>query len=198
MGVSIDGYGRVTITPEATPISDMQAIADLAYRGPGRTGTQAQRLMLTSGQIEPGHFFAETDTNRVYVRTGDGNWREVTTSDSGFVELTTFGSGWSATPGYKPWVRRVGNRVEIGGALTRTTTLGALASLVQIPPDFRITNPTYFTKFVGTAVTSTGQAVTLFYNTLNSHYLQVNNTYITNSPLGSGAVVPLSGSWFVD
>lgn len=118
--------------------------------------------------------------------------------DTGFVPLTTFGTGWSGTSGYAPWIRRVGNRVDIGGAVTRTTTLGALATIVQIPEGFRITHATYRAKFMTAVNASTGQVVTMFYNSAVSHYLQLDNTYITNSPLGSGAAIPLSGTWYID
>ena len=198
MGHVKNADGSLTINPTPSTVEDLQALANLAINGGLPPMTSAQRLALSASQVRVGWLVSETDTGEVYERVANGGWKAVTTVDSGFVELTTFGTGWAATGGYKPWVRRVGNRVEIGGAITRTTTLGALSGLVQIPEGFRITNPNYPAKFVGTAVTSTGQGVTLFYNTGASHYLQVNNTYLTNPPLGSGAVIPLSGSWFVD
>ena len=110
MGVSIDGYGRVTITPEATPISDMQAIADLAYRfGVGRTGTQADRLALTAGQIEPGRLFVETDTNRIFLRTGSGSgWKLVFQDWTEYEPTTTSVTGGAVTGLF----RRQGDQID--------------------------------------------------------------------------------------
>jgi len=137
------------------------------------------------------------DTGLDYVHDGSA-WRLVGGIDTGYVPLTNLGSGWNPTTGYEPWIRRIGNRVDIGGAVTRTTTLGALATIVEVPVGFRITSATYLRNFISTAVASTKQAVTLFYLSDVSHYLQVNSTYITGPPLGASATVPLMGSWFVD
>ena len=110
MGVSIDGYGRVTVTPEATPIGDMQAIADLAYRfGVGRAGTQADRLALTAGQIEPGRLFMETDTGRIFLRTGSGSgWKLVFQDWTEYTPTTTAVTGGTVRGLY----RRQGDQID--------------------------------------------------------------------------------------
>jgi len=201
--MAVNRYDSTTGRPifEDTDAPDIKVDPTEAAKYAAEVGNRVVRASLAGLNAyeyrRPGLAGHALDTGLEYVHD-DSGWVLVGGLDTGYVPLTTFGSGWSATVGYEPWIRRVGNRVDIGGAVTRTTTLGALATIVQIPAGFRITNATYLRKFVAGVVASTQQAVTIFYLSDLSHYLQVNNTYITDPPLGASATVPLMGSWYVD
>lgn len=114
-----------------------------------------------------------------------------TQTDSGWVPITTFGAGWAGTANHTPRVRRVGDRVELAGALTRSGTSGAPTNLLTIPEGFRLAGG-YGNYFIGTVTTSAAQACELFLF-VGDHRIQ-----IPYGIIGSGVVVPLNGSWFVN
>jgi len=113
-------------------------------------------------------------------------------TDSGWVLITTIPTGWTATPGHPPRVRRVGDRVDLAGAVTRTTTAGPIGNLCTIPEGFRIAGAYLGTTFISTVVQSNGTPTNL---TLTGTSHQIGTVYGT---LGSGVVVPLVGSWYVN
>lgn len=112
--------------------------------------------------------------------------------DSDWVNITTFGAGWAATAGHQPRVRKIGDRVDIAGAVTRTT--GAYTDILTIPPGFRLAGA-HTNYFIGAAVTSTAIVLELFLNT--THKLTVPAGYGTGA-IGNPMVVPLVGSWYTD
>lgn len=116
-------------------------------------------------------------------------------TDSNWTGLTTLGSGWTATSGHAPRIRRVGDRVDIFGAVTRTSTTGSVSDLLTIPVGYRPAGA-YINTFVGTVVSSGGQVVQLLVSG-SSHLLSIPPGY-SSATLGSGVVVPLLGSWYVN
>lgn len=125
--------------------------------------------------------------------TGAAVW-ESATADGGWTTISTLGSGWTATPGHPPRIRRVGDRVEIAGAVM--TNVGAnYANILTIPVGFRL-GGAYTNYFVGGVVTSDGSAHQLFLNGTN-HRIQVPDGYY-GAPVVPGDHLPLCGSWFVN
>jgi len=116
-------------------------------------------------------------------------------TDSDWVTITTIGSGWTATVNHTPRVRKIGDRVDLAGAVTRTGTSGADTDLVTIPVGFRLAGA-FLNYFIGASVTSGGTAHTLFLNGVD-HKVAAPSGYATAS-VGSGVVVPLIGSWYVN
>lgn len=79
MGYTLDARGKPTFDDEADPQVDLQASADWADKvGAGIRGTRAERLLLTSSDIQAGQTYAETDTGLVYLRLS-GGWKCITT-----------------------------------------------------------------------------------------------------------------------
>lgn len=117
------------------------------------------------------------------------------TADTGWTAISTFGTGWSATSSHPPRLRKVGKRIDAAGAFTRTATSGALADLCTIPAGFRLTGA-YSQYFIGTSVTSGGQALELYLSSAD-HKIQIPAGYIS-ATLGSGVVVPFVATWFED
>lgn len=116
-------------------------------------------------------------------------------ADSGWTTISTFGTGWSATAGHTPRVRKIGNLVKMVGAVTRSGTSGAASDILTIPTGFRLAGA-YTLQFIGCVVTSGGTVHELFINT-TAHKLQVPSGY-SDASLGSGIVLPLDGEWFTD
>lgn len=126
------------------------------------------------------------DTNVDYKHDGTG-W--VQTGESAPVNISTFGPGFSAVDGFTPRVRRVGSRVFLFGAVQRAGATGSGGNLLTVPAGYAPATATNLSA----VVVSTGQGVQL--QITAAGVLAV--TYGTAS-LGSGALVPLAGSWYVN
>lgn len=126
------------------------------------------------------------DTNVDYKHDGTG-W--VQTGESAAVDISTFGAGFAALSGFTPRVRRAGNRVQIFGALQRSGTSGTGANLLTVPAGYAPVDATNLSA----VITSGGQAVQL--QITSAGVLAV--TYGTAS-LGSGVIIPLAGTWYVN
>lgn len=114
-----------------------------------------------------------------------------TQTDGGWVPITTFQTGYAATAGHIPRVRRVGDRVDLFGAVTRSGSSGT-TNFLTIPPGFRLAGTYLGTTFVGSSVQSNGIALNL---TLNGADHILGMAY---GSLGAGVVVPLIASWYVN
>jgi hypothetical protein len=117
-------------------------------------------------------------------------------SDSGWRVLAAgeLGTGWTATAGHAPRLRRIGNRVDLFGAVTLGAT-GGILFLLTVPEGFR-TVGAYGQTFVGSVVTSGGVAMQLYLDG-SSHRLQVPGTYRAGT-MTSGQILPLQASWWAN
>ena len=173
---------------------DLNILGDhIAEMGNSMALSTADREAFESDGWE-GLFCYDTDEDVLYRHDGSA-WVDNDISDSGWVTLSTLGSGWAATTNHTPRIRRVGKQVFLFGAVTRSGTSGALADLATIPSGYRMAG-SYTLVFVGASITSGGQGVELYMN-VSDHKIQIASGY-TTATLGSGVVVPLAGSWFVD
>ena len=109
-------------------------------------------------------------------------------TDTGWVEISTFATGWAAVSADKPRVRRVGNRVDLTGSLTRSA--GELSNLFTIPTGFRLTGP-YTTVNVGAGVSSNNIPLQFAINA------DVHRFSIRGTP-ANPATVYLQATWYVD
>lgn len=128
-----------------------------------------------------------TDTGKDYIDNGAA-W---VSFDSGTVNISTFGTGWSATTGHTPRIRRMGKRVDIMGAVTNGSG-AAWDHLLTIPVGYRPPAMLFIGHFFASGNQATGQ-------------LFVQPTGILSSPssyhsgsLSPGSAVPLTGSWYID
>lgn len=127
----------------------------------------------------------------VYV----GGWKKASElEDSGYVTLTTFGTGWAATAGHAPRIRKIGSQVFLYGAVTLGSG-GLYANILTIPAGYRL-GGAYANWFVNAAVASNGSPHELFLSGVD-HRLSVPSTY-RGTGMASGDVLPLTGSWFVN
>lgn len=112
-------------------------------------------------------------------------------ADSGWVTVTTFGTGWIALSGYTPRFRKVGDRVDIEGALSRVGTTGLLTNLLTVPVGYRpLTN-----TFIGASISAQGRALQL--RAITTGVLDVPSGYTIGS-IATGEIIPLAGSWYVN
>lgn len=114
--------------------------------------------------------------------------------DSSWVPITTFGTGWTATVGHQPRLRKIGARVDIVGAVTAGTG-AAYADILTIPAGFRLAGA-YANYFVGASVSSQAQVHELFIDS-TSHKIAVPSTYRVGA-ITSGGVLPLHGTWYTN
>lgn len=112
--------------------------------------------------------------------------------DTGWVDLT-LRTGWLTTASYAPQIRRIGNRVILKGALTRSGTTGAINSMFTVPEGFR----PGASIFVGAVVTNGGAVLQVTISPTTGLGF-VGATYVAGSAIASGAVVPLNGDWLID
>lgn len=117
--------------------------------------------------------------------------------DSAWTLITTFGAGWGATPNYAPRVRKVGDRVELAGAVTATGA-ASFDDIFTIPLGFRFEGA-YTTAFVGTYRANSGATGEFHISTGAgaAHKLTSPAAYRTGS-LAVGQIVPVHGSWFIN
>lgn len=123
--------------------------------------------------------------------TTDGTtWTALAAQQS--ADVTTFGSGWTATNDttHKPRVTRIGNRVFITGAVTRST--GSTGNLLTVPSAFQ--PPSTGTRFIGAVWSSAGTGGML---ALSSGVVSVPAGYGNLGGTGS-IVVPVIGNWTMD
>lgn len=154
-----------------------------------RIMTDAQRLALTGADLFEGLTVYTTDNDTEWRYTGS-SWIRIG-GDTGWTSFTSFGTGWTATAGYTPQIRRIGNRVQIRGALTLGSN-GAYSSIATLPEGFRPSANTW----LGVSQSSQlGVSGMLLLN--SSGLLTVPSLYRTGSPT-TGAVFPLVGTWFTD
>ena len=117
--------------------------------------------------------------------------------DSNWVNVTTLGTGVTIpTPAsnYQPRVRKVGNRVDLAGAVVVGAGWSA-AHLVTIPLGYRLTG-TYVSQFISPIVTSGGKSAMLFLDAANSR-IQVPTGYVS-AAIPNGELIPLVGSWYIN
>jgi hypothetical protein len=107
----------------------------------------------------------------------------------------SIGTGWVATVGHPPRLRKIGARVDIVGALTLDTVSGSYTNMLTIPVGFRLLGA-YPDYFVGASVSSAGDLHQLFING-TTHQIQVPDGYRT-SVVSVGDHIPLVGCWYVD
>lgn len=107
----------------------------------------------------------------------------------------SIGSGWVATVGHPPRLRKIGARVDIVGAVTLSTVSGSYSNMLTIPVGFRLLGA-YPDYFVGASVSSAGDVHQLFING-TTHQIQVPDGYRT-SVVSVGDHVPLTGCWYID
>lgn len=115
-------------------------------------------------------------------------------ADSGWVNITTFGPGWSAAANLAPQVRKVGDRVDIDGAV-QIAAGGDFLDILTIPEGFRLT--TSRQRFVGATVSNnTGAVRGELFITL-SHKLTIPTGYRIGG-LAAGNILPVRGSYWVN
>lgn len=124
----------------------------------------------------------------------DSDWVTIAGSTGG-----ALGTGWSATTGHPPRVRKVGDRVDIAGAVTLTGS-GTFADLLTMPEGFRLVGA-YVNYFIGSVVATTGEPssgvnVDLLLSG-TTHKVSVPDGY-RDGALTTGDVVPLIGSYYIN
>lgn len=115
-------------------------------------------------------------------------------ADSGWVNITTFGPGWAAAAGLAPQVRKVGDRVDIDGAV-QIGSGGDLQDILTIPEGFRLT--TSRQRFVGATVSNNNGAARAELFVTAAHKLVVPTGYRIGS-MSAGNLLPVRGSWYVN
>lgn len=113
--------------------------------------------------------------------------------DTGWVDVI-LGTGWLTTANYAPQVRRIGNRVILKGALTRSGTSGNINSMFTLPAAGFFPGQSVF---VGAVVTN-GGAVLQVTISPSTGLGFVGTGYTAGTAIASGAVVPLNGEWLTD
>lgn len=114
--------------------------------------------------------------------------------DSDWVHITEFSTGWTGTAGHPPRVRKVGDRVDLFGAVTIAAE--ASGSTILMLPEGYIPAGAYTNQFIGSGVSSDGVGYTLYTSSSTPRVLEIRPGYSTGS-FGVGAAVPLLGSWYV-
>lgn len=163
---------------------------DVWFRMTGVLGTSDPAGMIVADQVHmsiPGHAMT-ADAIGDFLKIQ----RFPAPQDTGWVDIVSFGTGWGVTGGYTPQVRRVGNLVQMRGALARSGTTGAVNSMAVVPDGFWPSNNT----FLPTVVSNGGTVLQPFIGTTG--LIQVASGYVAGASLASGAVVPLVGSWYVN
>lgn len=117
--------------------------------------------------------------------------------DSDWRHITTLGPDWVATSGHPPRVRKVGDRVDLFGALTLAAG-GSVTNMLTLPPGY-IPAGTYVNQFIGTAVSKNGVAYTLYTASLNPGIVRFHPSgyFAGGVSLEIGDTLPLLGSWYV-
>lgn len=128
-----------------------------------------------------------SDTGVSYVHDGTG-W--VQAGPGAWTNVTSLGSGWTATPGYAPQVRRDGLTVFIRGAVTITS--GSFANMLTVPAGFRPNGSRWVGQSHGSASGATGMLLIDA-----GGLLQIPTSYRSGTG-ASGTAFPLSGSWTLD
>jgi hypothetical protein len=116
-------------------------------------------------------------------------------SDWTVIATGSIGTGWVATVGHPPRLRKIGARVDLVGALTMSTVSASYSNMLTIPVGFRLLGA-YPDYFIGSSVSSAGDVHELFING-TTHQIQVPDTYRT-SVVSIGDHVPLHGCWYTD
>ena len=187
-GPSGKGLGSFTNTPSTT--SDLNKLLELVGRmGNLRVGTTATRTALTGSSLYEGLHFYDTTLNDLWVY--DGAAWVTGYDDDGYTNVSTFSPFWSATAGYTPRVRRVGQRIDLYGAATAAAGAGADGGIITVPSGFRPTGNVWIGPFRSSGGLSGMLVVS------SAGVVSAPNAYVTGS-LGAGSVVPFVGSWYVD
>lgn len=116
-------------------------------------------------------------------------------SDWTVIPSGSIGTGWVATTGHPPRLRKIGARVDIVGAVTLSTLSGAYSNILTVPVGFRLLGA-YPDYFIGASVSSAGDVHELFING-TTHRIEVPDGYRT-SIISVGEHLPLTGCWYVD
>lgn len=103
------------------------------------------------------------------------------------IAITTFATGWSAVTGYTPTLRRIGNRVDIFGAIARASSSAAITNICTVPTGWEPGAKTLLPAGIDSAGS---QTQTLYINT--SGVIQV-----AYGDIGATAAVVLTGSYYL-
>jgi hypothetical protein len=143
----------------------------------------AAELFLVAGQ--PGMVAYRLDNGIEY----DYNGTAWIPRDTGWIKLTAFATGWTATPGYAPEIRRRDKTVFVRGRATRDSAPGAGAQILTIPDGFR---PSAGTPLA--AQVAVGPSTVIFQLFTFGTDIRAEST---TAPLASGHVAPLVSSWIL-
>ena len=144
----------------------------------------------TASRYDNGGYQAGTITDK--PTTPAGVKAALAAHETAWTDVTVFGTGWSATAGYPPQVRRQGSRVDLRGAVTIGAG-GSFADMLTIPLLFR---PIGNSKLVGAFHASVAGVSGELFVTI-SGTLTVPGSYRTGSA-SAGTTIPIAGFWHID
>ena len=183
------GYTPVTNGDSADFAADITGVYEHFDPLVGETAPDVASLPAGLGAGGKGRQIWVEDVQRLYVWSGSA-WVIVSTVDTGWTPITTFGTGWSATAGHQPRVRRVGDRVDLTGAVTRGSGASG-GDLMTIPVGFRMTGA-YTLNFLSASVSSGNKRVQPMLDA--GHKIQLAYGEVT----ATGEAIPLNGFWYVN
>ncbi|MGB2557724.1 hypothetical protein [Cellulosimicrobium cellulans] len=186
-----------TGSDEFAPHLDMESLADsfagrLIVPVPNIAARDALAAAMSPSTTEP-LIVRRADAAvavAVEITTNGTDWTPLAAQQSALV--TTFGTGWTPTAGteHQPRVTRLGNRVFITGAVTRST--GSTGDILTVPAAFQ--PPSTGTRFIGAVFASNATAGML---ALSNGRVSVPTGYGTLTGVGTFAL-PVVGNWTMD
>lgn len=185
MGNTLDGFGKPVYDDTFNLPEDLTAAVAFAdHFANVRRGTSAERQATPPQKLREGMMWPESDTQKTFQWFSAVGWRDMAAGR--VIPITTFSTGWSATPGYVPYLLLKGNEVRMFGAASRGAG-GALSSILTIPEELRPPG----NVFLGAQVNSNGKAYDPIMTpggllTIAAGYHSVDGTL---------AAFPLGGSW---
>lgn len=183
-------YSGLGAPADAADMTELGAYA--AKVGNRKADTNAARTSATGADVWEGLEWRETDTGNTYEYTSS-SW--VVTRSPAAIPVTTFGTNWTAgTSAQVPLCYRQGNLIAMFGTVIIGSSGGGggYSSILTVPAS--VQPPNANTRFIGTAVTSTGLVFALG---LSSGVVGSVSGYITGS-LGFSTRITLNCSWYLD
>lgn len=148
------------------------------------------RLRMTATAEDP-ILVHQTDTGSIWRNAG-GGWLEVASSpDKGWTSLNAYrATGWGNFTGDEVQYKIVGGTAFVRGRLTRSGTSGNNTLLESLPTEMRPSRDTLYAA----AISTTGYGTELLATAAGSIVFSTNYT-VGAASIGSGATIPISGSW---
>lgn len=165
----------------AKSIKSVHACADLAAR---------DGLAALYGGTLPVPTLAYRQDLDAYESWNGTVWKRMSGEETS-ADIATFSTGYTALTGaHKPRVRKIGNLVQLFGAVTSSAS--STANILTVPAAFQ--PPTAGTRFIGANIASTGTNVML---ALQTGIVQVPAGYGTIN-VTTAQTIPVMGTWWMD